>query len=172
RSNATFAAAASASGKAVALADAPDEFPALNARSSADALAVFTNEDCWDQTEILAPPNPASRTPATIPHLIFLAISGSSNKCLRRTQIFRLDRQAPHAFAGSGKNRIGHRWSNRRHSRLSHTSGMLRARNDINFNYRRLKHAHHRIVVEIPLLHAPFIQSDFRFQRRGKTKND
>src|ERR1700690_3515515 len=106
---------------------------------------------------------PPTAAPLESAILFYSASSNPRNERSCGAQIFSFDRETPHTLTGGRENCIRDRWRNRRHSRLSHTGGLLRAGNDIALNFRRLKHPHHWIIVKIALLHATLVQRDFCF---------
>src|SRR5262249_52235808 len=71
-----------------------------------------------------------------------------------------LQRQLPQPLARSGEKSVGRRGRDRRNSRLADSAGLLVARNDVDFDFWRLAHAQHRIVVEIRLLDAAVLERE------------
>src|SRR6266700_1190744 len=88
---------------------------------------------------------------------------------LYAAQILPADRQRAQAPACGSEDRIGYRRLDHGRARLPDTAPSLAGRGrDVDLGLRRVLEAHHRVGVEVALLHAAVLDRDLAEHRRGK----
>src|SRR5438552_3908451 len=76
--------------------------------------------------------------------------------------------QPAKASSGSRENRVGNGGGERRNGSFADTAGIVLRLHDVDIDLRHLVDAEHFVGIEVPLLHAAFVDSDRAFERGGE----
>src|ERR1035441_4405267 len=85
-------------------------------------------------------------------------------------QLYVLERQTAHRFAGCRKNRVEYGWRNHADCRFPNATPEVVGRHNHRFDLRHFDKTHNLVTVEVEIGHAPVLDRHFAVERGSETE--